>query len=116
MIKKQITIPNGNGNGKCLVCGEKVEADVFGFFGNRDARFLCHKHLMEGQIMIKKQITIPDGTGNGKCLVCGEKVEADVFGFFGNRDARFLCRKHLMEGLYKVTWTPYLTKRTKRVY
>jgi hypothetical protein len=40
-------IPNGNGNGKCLSCGKKVEAEVFGYYGNRDARFYCREHLRE---------------------------------------------------------------------
>lgn len=42
-----MSIPNGNGNGKCMECGKKVEAEEFGYYGNREARFYCRKHLKE---------------------------------------------------------------------
>lgn len=43
-IKSKITIPNGNGNGKCLVCGQPVKADTHGYFGDRVDRFFCVTH------------------------------------------------------------------------
>lgn len=40
-------IPDGLGDGKCLECRQKVEANEYGYYGNRITRFYCRKHLHE---------------------------------------------------------------------
>lgn len=40
-------IPDGNGDGTCLECGQPTESEVYGYYGNRHARFYCRQHLQE---------------------------------------------------------------------
>ena len=42
----KLQISDGNGNGKCLVCGQETKADTHECFGNRGSKIYCQKHLL----------------------------------------------------------------------
>ena len=54
MKKQEHQIPDGDGNGKCLTCGKLVEAEEYGYYGDRVARFYCRKHKEEFYAKLKK--------------------------------------------------------------
>jgi hypothetical protein len=42
-----LKLPNGLGNGKCLLCGKNVQADEYGYYGDRATKFYCKMHMKQ---------------------------------------------------------------------